>query len=75
MKKFLSGVILLTAFIIPAWCGMQDAKQDVKEAGDKTEHAAKKAGHKVKKTAKKGTHKAAEETREGAEKVENKTQK
>jgi len=77
MKKFLSGLVMLTALIVPAWGAMQehegDAKQDVKEAGEKTEHAVKKAGHKVKRTAKKVTHKAAEETREGAQKVENKT--
>jgi vacuolar-type H+-ATPase subunit H len=79
MKKFLSVVIVLAALTIPAWGAMQeakhDAKQDVKEAGGKTEHAVKKGGRKVKKTAKQVTHKTAEETtREGAEKVENKTQ-
>ena len=73
MKSFLSGVLLLTALVIPAWGGMQDAKQDVKEAGEKTGDAAKKVGHKVKKTTKKVTHKVAKETREGADKVEDKT--
>lgn len=57
-----------------------DAKQDVKDAGHATAHAAKKTGHAVKKGTKKayrgtkkGVHKAAEKTGEGMDKVEDKT--
>jgi len=49
------------------------AKEDIKEAGKATKHAAKKTGSAVKKGTKKAVNKTAEGVEKTAEKVKDKT--
>ncbi len=51
----------------------QSIKEDVKDAGKSTAHAAKKTGKKMKHGTKKAMHKAASATEKGADKVKDKT--
>jgi histone deacetylase complex regulatory component SIN3 len=80
LKTVVSLVFLLIVFVLPqAVMGLtqQDdttAKQDLKDAGRSTKHAAKKTASATKKGSKKAAHKTAKKTKEGAEKVEDKTQ-
>jgi hypothetical protein len=69
---------LVAASIPPTWSlalPLQDqsAKQDMKDAGRSTEHAAKKTGRSVKRKTKRGVNKSAHSVRKGAGKVEEKT--
>jgi hypothetical protein len=77
-----SLLTLATALSLP---GVAQVKDDLKDAGKDTKHAAKdvgdatatgakKTGKAVKKGAKKTTHAAASGTEKGAEKVKEKTQ-
>jgi hypothetical protein len=85
MKKKLS-IFLMTVFGVAALATAspfpqdQSIKDDVKDAGTSTGHAAKKAGKDVKKATKKAAHgtkkgvnKAANATKKGADKVKDKT--
>jgi hypothetical protein len=85
MKKKLS--ILFVTVLGTAWLAAaspfpqdQSIKDDVKDAGKSTGHAAKKAGKDVKKGSKKaakgtkkGVNKGANATKKGADKVQEKT--
>jgi len=71
MSMFLLGALAGTAFPQQSDSG---AKEDIKEAGRATKHAAKKTGSAVKKGTKKAVHATAKTARKGAEKVEDKTQ-
>jgi len=85
MKKKLS-ILLMTVFaaaslaVASPFPQDKPIKDDVKDAGKSTGHAAKKAGKDVKKGTKKAAHgtkkgvnKAADATRKGADKVKDKT--
>lgn len=65
--------MLLAVALTTAGFAQSDAKQDMKDAGHSTAHAARKTGHKIKHGTKKVAHKTAHATKRGADKVEDKT--
>ena len=71
MKYF--NTMLIAVALSAGMAFAQDAKQDMKNAGNDTKDAAKSAGKGIKKGSKHVIHKASGKTEEGAAKVNSKT--
>ena len=70
MKRIFLTLLCVTVSF--AALGQTTAKDDIKEAGKATKHAAKKTGSAVKKGAKKAVNKTAEGVEKAADKVKDK---
>ena len=72
--KLISLMGVAALFAVGACAQDSTAKEDIKEAGRATKHAAKKTGSATKKTAKKAAHATANTVDKGAKKVKEKTE-
>lgn len=73
VSRFLLCALMAASLSLFGQTDNQGPKQDIKDAGSSTKHAAKKTGHKIKHGTKKVVNKSAKETKKGADKVEDKT--
>jgi len=74
MKRIFRTMLCVTVSLaISAMAFGQTAKEDIKDAGKATKHAAKKTGSAIKKGTKKAVNKTAKGVEKGAEKVKDKT--
>ena len=72
--RFIGSIGIAALLAVGAYAQDSTAKEDIKEAGRATKHAAKKTGSATKKTTKKAAHSTANAVDKGAKKVKEKTE-